>query len=458
MRRKYSLCYFDGLGPCAFGKVQQCRRLTVYWLQMKVFLTGANGFIGQHVAAALRRAGCEVVAAVRRKDGVSLANVHQVAQIDFTDASPSSLSPFLEGVECIVNLAGVFAGGVGQSMSVNDKGAATLFQAAEKVGVRRIVHLSALGVEDARTPFARTKLAGERALQATNIDWIILRPSVVLDTAPSGSGGLIRGLAAQPLLPLEPAGPLDVVRLDDVVETIVRLVTTPTPGHRVLEMVGPERMALGEIVAAYRAWLGWPAARQVRSPAWLMSLGYFFGELAGLLGWRSPVRAAARTELARGATGDASLWAATTGMRPRRLIELLADRPATLQDRRFAQFYFLKPLIIVVTAAFWLGTGLTSLTIGYDIGVALLREGGMGALSGPSVIAGGLADIIIGLALLFRPTARMALWGAILISLFYVVAGTLVLPRLWEDPIGPMLKIWPLIALNIVALFMVRDR
>jgi hypothetical protein len=246
--------------------------------------------------------------------------------------------------------------------------------------------------------------------------------------------------------------------LDDVVETVVALATAPTPGHRVLELAGPERLSLSEIVARYRAWLGWPPARRFTVPGWLMSLGFALGDVAGALGWRTPVRTAGRLELERGAIGDSGLWTATTGIKPGALNDALARRPSTLQDRRSAQFYFLKPVVIGVTAAFWIGTGLTSLTIGYDIGVRLLEEGGLGAFSGPSVIAGGVADLLIGFGVLFRPTARAALWAAILISLFYAAAGSLLLPRLWLDPIGPMLKIWPLIVLNVVALFLVRDR
>jgi hypothetical protein len=50
------------------------------------------------------------------------------------------------------------------------------------------------------------------------------------------------------------------------------------------------------------------------------------------------------------------------------------------------------------------------------------------------------------------------LFAALAISVFYMIAGTLVLPALWLDPIGPMLKIWPIMALNLVALVLVEDR
>ena len=87
-----------------------------------------------------------------------------------------------------------------------------------------------------------------------------------------------------------------------------------------------------------------------------------------------------------------------------------------------------------------------------------MRLGGAGAWSGPSVIAGGLADLAIGIAIAFRRSARAGLYAALAISLFYAVAGTAVRPDLWIEPLGPMLKIWPIVALNLVALAMLKDR
>jgi hypothetical protein len=275
----------------------------------------------------------------------------------------------------------------------------------------------------------------------------------------SGGAALILGLAALPALPIDPkAGPLQVVQVDDVVVAVLRLLHANAPRRVVLELVGPQRQSLHDIVAEYRSWLGWKRARTFKAPSVLMNLVYGLGDLAAALGWRSPIRSAARRELTRGATGDPAAWTRATGIEPAALSETLSATPPSLQDRRAAQFYFLKPVVIAVTALFWIGTGITSLTFGYGIGVALLDEGGLGRLSGPGVIAGGVADLLIGFGVAYRPTARLALWAAILISLFYAIAGTILLPRLWLDPIGPMLKIWPLIALNIVALFLVRDR
>jgi hypothetical protein len=147
-----------------------------------------------------------------------------------------------------------------------------------------------------------------------------------------------------------------------------------------------------------------------------------------------------------------------TGIDPTKLEAALTAEPASVQERWFASLYLLKPLVIVVFALFWIGTALVSFGPGYAIGETLMRAGGAGALSGPSVVAGALADLVIGVGMLVRRTARLALWGALGLSLFYLVAGTVLLPELWADPLGPMLKIWPVMALNLFAIAILRDR
>ena len=72
-----------------------------------------------------------------------------------------------------------------------------------------------------------------------------------------------------------------------------------------------------------------------------------FAEWAGLLGWRSPARATALAQLSAGVVGDPSPWTSATGIKPRSLDAILAERPASVQDRWFARLYWLKPVAIV---------------------------------------------------------------------------------------------------------------
>jgi len=212
------------------------------------------------------------------------------------------------------------------------------------------------------------------------------------------------------------------------------------------------------VVALYRRWYGWAPARSAALPAALFGMLYRIGDVAAWFGWRPAVRSNAQAEIVRGAVGDPAEWRRATGIEPRRLADALAESPPSVQDRWFAPLFLLKPFLFIVLSLFWIATGVVSLGPGYAIGVEHMRLGGAGALSGPSVIAGGLADIAVGVAIAFRRTARAGLYAAIAISLFYALAGTILRPDLWIEPLGPMLKIGPMIVLNLVALAVLEDR
>jgi hypothetical protein len=75
-----------------------------------------------------------------------------------------------------------------------------------------------------------------------------------------------------------------------------------------------------------------------------------------------------------------------------------------------------------------------------------------------AVIAGATSDLIIGVAIAFRRTSKIALVAALVLSFIYLILGTILVPRLWLDPLGPMLKIWSVMVLNVASLAIVDDR
>ena len=186
---------------------------------------------------------------------------------------------------------------------------------------------------------------------------------------------------------------------------------------------------------------------------------YRLGDLAAWFGWRSPLRSTTSREIVRGTTGDPNGLIRLSGITPRDVEAALAADPASVQERWFARLYLLKPLIFVVLALFWISTGLIALGPGWGIGINLMLEGGVDEHTAMLVVvAGAFADIAIGLAIAFRRTARYGLYAALTISLVYAVIGTTLVPRLWTDPLGPMLKICPIIVLSLAALAILEDR
>ena len=67
-------------------------------------------------------------------------------------------------------------------------------------------------------------------------------------------------------------------------------------------------------------------------------------------------------------------------------------------------------------------------------------------------------DLLIGVGIAIKKTARLALWAAIAVSLGYLLLGGVLLPKLWTDPLGPLVKIVPVLLASFAALTILDDR
>ena len=267
---------------------------------MHVLVLGATGLIGSATCARLLSEGNEVTGLARRAPAVAPYATRIVAADIACLRSAADWLPYLAGVEAVVNCAGVLQDTASNSTAgVHDAGVSALYRACATAGIRRVVHLSAIGV-DRLTPteFSQTKLRGDESLMALDLDWVILRPSVVVGAPAYGGSALFRGLAALSIF-LKPAGTgqLQVVQLDEVVSSITFFLREDAPSKVVLDIAGPERLSFSDIIQRYRAWLGWKPARSLAMPRWLMAFMYRLGDLAGYFGWRPPIRSTAGIEI-----------------------------------------------------------------------------------------------------------------------------------------------------------------
>lgn len=419
----------------------------------RVLVLGANGFIGSHVAAALSSAGWSVRAGARRiAEPSRRAPTFDWVVADFAKLTTAEAwTSLLVGVDAVVNCVGVLQNGAGDSTrAAHVDGPRALIEACEAAGVRRLVHISAVGADDdAGTDYARTKAQTERLIEASALDWLILRPSLVVDRAAFGGTGLIRALAAFPLFSPVVGGDQTFrpIPLGDLSAAVVAALKSAAPSRQSFDMPGPEPVTMVETVRLYRDWMGLSPAPVVRVPHALASPALAIGDLLGRLGWSSPIRTTAIKQMDHDVSGHDSGWAQALGVPSRGFTRFLAETPASVQDVWHARLWFVRPVSIVTLGLFWLITGLISFGPGWDRAVAILHEGGYGRMAGPIAWWGALLDVVLGLMLFVRPwTARVAIFMC-LATVGYLTAATLSLPHFWIDPLGPWLKVLPMMAL-----------
>jgi NADH dehydrogenase len=154
-----------------------------------ILVSGASGFVGSHLLPELLGAGHRVVALVRsagagekvtqRLTAALAANLElRTGDVD----RPATLPPALAGVDAVVHLVAIprdWNGGK-KLLEVNLDGTRNLIAAMQASGVRRLVHLGALGVEDReQLHYATSKARAERAVVESGLEWTVLKPSLL---------------------------------------------------------------------------------------------------------------------------------------------------------------------------------------------------------------------------------------------------------------------------------------
>lgn len=430
---------------------------------MRVLVLGGYGLIGIEVSRALIRAGHEVVGLARtaRRGRAMLPQADWIAADIARLTTPERWTPHLDGIDCVVNAAGALQTGARDDVgAVQHRAVVALIAACEAAGPARFVQISAVGASpDAETEFMRTKGLADAALASSDLEWTLLRPGLVIAPTAYGGTSLLRALAAVPLLQplLLPDAKVQTVAVDDVARAVTMAVEgTITRGP--YDLVEDEVHRLAELVLAVRRWLGFAPPRIVLAvPRPLAYRLARLADLTGWLGWRPAARTTALKALEAGIVGDPEPWRRAAASPPKSLAQTLDALPATAQERLYARWQLVFPVALAILAGFWLvsgGIGLARRDAATEILADTMSESAAGVL----VSIGAALDIAIGLGLTARRTVRWAALGAIAVSAGYLIAATALLPALWADPLGPLVKVVPASALALVVAAMAEER
>lgn len=412
-----------------------------------ILITGATGFIGSHLAAALAGRGHRIIGTAKSPPKNDReASPFRLISVDYTrDFDINIWKPRLEGVDVVINAVGILREHGQQTFeALHDRTPRALFAACAAKGIK-VVQISALGAdENAHSRYHLSKKAADDALLASGTRVVIVQPSLVY--GPGGvSARMFNLIASLPVIPLPGQGNQQIqpIHIEDLTCAILELVETDRYLGQRVPLVGPEPVTLQRYLTELRRLMGLGPGIFVHVPVFFIDIAAQAGQWAekGLLdveSWQM---------LQRGNTAGASATHELLGREPKPVHRFISHWNVS-ELRLAALLGWLQPLLRLSIAAVWLIAGAVSMGI-YPVEESyamLARVGITGSLAPVALYGAAALDIAFGLGTLFLQNRRL-LWIAQATLIFvYTLTITVYLPEFWLHPFGPLAKNLPILA------------
>ncbi len=238
--------------------------------QQLVTIFGGAGFVGTTLVEHLAKTGVRIRVAVRRPNSAMhvkpLGEVGQIQVVQANLRDEASVRAAVQGSDAVINLVGIlFESGAQKFNAVHTRGAETVARISAELGVRTLVHMSAIGVDEESPAFyAQSKALGEKAVTEAFPDATIIRPSVIF----GASDGLFNRFAQAASLPILPVFSGDTkfqpVYVGDVVKVMVRALNDSNMQGKTYELGGADIYSLREMMQL--------AAKEARREPWFVDV------------------------------------------------------------------------------------------------------------------------------------------------------------------------------------------
>jgi uncharacterized protein YbjT (DUF2867 family) len=221
---------------------------------MKVLVTGATGFVGEEILRQLRDTGHTARILAREPNSARTREIasRYSAEIHSGDIlQPASLPPALAGCDAVIHIVGVISEiGDNTFENVHTRGTQNVVTAAQQSGVKRFIHMSALGVRpNAIARYHRSKWAAEEILRASGLDYTIFRPSIIYGPHDHFVNMFATMSRYSPFLPVMGSGrsKMQPVPVGDVAKCFVGALTEPTSIGQTYDLCGRDILTFEEI-------------------------------------------------------------------------------------------------------------------------------------------------------------------------------------------------------------------
>jgi uncharacterized protein YbjT (DUF2867 family) len=222
---------------------------------MKVFITGATGFVGREIVLQAEARGHTLRLLTRKPANRALQHIPSIsrAEIQFGDVLDStSLRRAFGGIDAVIHLVGIISE-VGRRTfaNIHIEGTRNVVAAAQSAGVNRIIHMSALGTRpNASSRYHQSKWAAEEIVRQSGLDYTIFRPSLIYgpnDHFVNLFSTLARFSPVLPIIGRENAE-FQPVAVAVVAQAFITALQEPRACNETFDLCGPERMTMRELL------------------------------------------------------------------------------------------------------------------------------------------------------------------------------------------------------------------
>jgi NADH dehydrogenase len=218
----------------------------------RICVIGGSGFIGGYLGERLAEAGLDITFATRNyeqhKEKLIVLPKTELVEVNVHDQA--KLDALLHGHDAVISMVGILHGTRAAFERAHVALPEKIIQACRTNGIRRLIHISALGANaSGPSDYQQTKGLAEQRIEASGLDWTILRPSVVFGRGDSFLTLFSHLASALPALPLAGAATrFQPIWADDVARAMVACLANDTTIHRKLELAGPTVYTLRQLV------------------------------------------------------------------------------------------------------------------------------------------------------------------------------------------------------------------
>ncbi|CAN5239717.1 complex I NDUFA9 subunit family protein [soil metagenome] len=251
-----------------------------------LLITGANGFVGSALCRVALARGWQVAGLCRAGANSELLPVNaRRVEGDFTNEEQMRALLLTLRPDAIIHSAAIVSSGrpdMESSLRVNVQGTAALLRAARECGVRRWLQVSSMSAHAAnKSAYGASKFLADEEVRASDMDWTILRPSLVYGSQKRGIfHRMAQMIGKLPVVPVLGGGHEQVrpVHADDLASAFLGALSAPESIRRTYQLGGPEHWTLRDLLLQMRKQMGRPA-RLVPVPMPICRLGAIAAEL-----------------------------------------------------------------------------------------------------------------------------------------------------------------------------------